>query len=129
MLALLAALTVGAGCERTRTPQVRQGAALYAAHCVRCHGEGAVGQDPRRPFGGVDPRLGLLAPALDGRGHCWQHPPHELFELIKHGSSLPGSPMPAWGGRLNDADIRALIAYLHSHWPRRIQRQHDLSTL
>ena len=101
---------------------MREGAAIYASQCARCHGVRGVGQDPRRPFGGIDPALGLLAPSLDGQGHCWFHPPEELFHIIKEGSGIANSPMPPWGDRLSDAQIRAVIAYLHSLWPRHIQR-------
>jgi mono/diheme cytochrome c family protein len=118
---VLPASVLPAGCQ---SREVRQGQALYASQCARCHGEEGVGQDPRRPFGGIDPALGPIAPALNGRGHCWYHPPGELFQIVKDGSSVPGSPMPAWGDRLSDTQIRAVIAYLHSLWPRYIQRQY-----
>jgi mono/diheme cytochrome c family protein len=134
---LLAVLVLAllSGCQRNFEPrpaQVSRGAALFAQHCAHCHGDKGIGKDPHNPFGSADPAKGFLAPALNGQGHCSYHLPYELFGLIKHGTGIKGSPMPAWGGRLSDGDIKAIIAYLFWLWPHGIQRlyaAHNLEPL
>jgi mono/diheme cytochrome c family protein len=124
-LAALLLVALLAGCQRNFEPrpaQVTRGAALFAQHCARCHGSQGVGQDPHNPFGSADPARGFVAPALDGQGHCSYHAPAELFALIKQGTGIKGSPMPAWGAQLADGDIKAIIAYLFWLWPHGIQR-------
>jgi mono/diheme cytochrome c family protein len=130
-LACAHALLVGAllaGCHMavvSDPAQVTQGRALFAQLCARCHGAQAVGQDPLHPFGSADRKVGFVAPALNGRGHASLHAPRELFALIKDGGSIPGSPMPAWGAQLSDAQITAVIAYLYGLWPPGIRRPYE----
>jgi cytochrome c oxidase cbb3-type subunit 3 len=79
-------------------PQVRTiGSQLYHSYnCVDCHGmdgSGAMGPslaDGRWRFGGT---------------------PAEVFESIYQGRP---DGMPAWGGRISDADIWRLVAYVRS---------------
>jgi mono/diheme cytochrome c family protein len=79
-------------------PQVKTvGAQLYLSYnCVDCHGmdgSGAMGPslaDGRWRFGGT---------------------PSEVFESIYQGRP---DGMPAWGGRISDADIWRLVAYVRS---------------
>jgi cytochrome c oxidase cbb3-type subunit 3 len=79
-------------------PQVRAvGSQLYHSYnCVDCHGmdgSGAMGPslaDGRWRFGGT---------------------PSEVFESIYQGRP---DGMPAWGGRISDADIWRLVAYVRS---------------
>jgi cytochrome c oxidase cbb3-type subunit 3 len=79
-------------------PQVKTvGAQLYRSYnCVDCHGmdgSGAMGPslaDGRWRFGGT---------------------PSEVFESIYQGRP---DGMPAWGGRISDADIWRLVAYVRS---------------
>jgi cytochrome c oxidase cbb3-type subunit 3 len=79
-------------------PQVKTaGSQLYHSYnCVDCHGmdgSGAMGPslaDGRWRFGGT---------------------PAEVFESIYQGRP---DGMPAWGGRISDADIWRLVAYVRS---------------
>jgi mono/diheme cytochrome c family protein len=72
------------------------GQLFHSYNCVDCHGmDGA----------------GAMAPSLaDGR---WRFggSPSEVFESIYQGRP---EGMPAWGGRISDADIWRLVAYVRS---------------
>lgn len=64
----------------------------------------------------------MLAPPHDDSGHTWHHPDAVLFGITKHGLVPPYAPpgyesdMPAFAGKLSDAEIRAVLAYMESHW-------------
>jgi len=98
---------------------VARGAAVYAANCAACHGahlEGAPGWQETRP--GDVPR----APPHDETGHTWMHDDEMIFHLVKFGLAdlePPGvvSPMPAFDGKIADADIVATVAFIKSRWP------------
>jgi mono/diheme cytochrome c family protein len=95
------------------------GAEVYAQHCASCHGarlEGQANWRERLPNGR------LPAPPHDESGHTWHHADHVLFAITKNGLVPPYAPdgyesdMPAFGGRLTDDEIWAVLAYLKSHW-------------
>jgi len=98
--------------------QVNRGREIYQQNCVTCHGPNAEGA-PNWATPGPD---GLyLPPPHDDTGHTWHHSDRVLYEAIRDGMSdplKPGSPlrMPAWSGKLSDADIRAVIEYFKSLW-------------
>lgn len=102
----------------------QQGKALYEKHCAMCHGMGAAGQDKNSPAGGWDKGGALLAPALNGTGHAWHHSPALIYRYIQKGSPSASSPMPSFGDRLDDTDIRAVISYIQSLWPDEILRRY-----
>jgi mono/diheme cytochrome c family protein len=90
--------------------EAARGAALYAANCAACHqptGQGLAGVFP--PLAG-DPVVTRADPTehirtvLDGR----------------QGSTIRGvayvSPMPAFRGILNDADIAAIVNHERTSW-------------
>jgi mono/diheme cytochrome c family protein len=62
------------------------------------------------------------APPHDDTGHTWHHPTEVLFAITKHGLVPPYAPpgyesdMPAFGKLLSDEEIRAVLAYIESHW-------------
>jgi mono/diheme cytochrome c family protein len=63
----------------------------------------------------------MPAPPHDESGHTWHHPDDMLFDITKHGIARyapPGyqSDMPAFGGVLSDDEIRAVLAFIKSHW-------------
>ena len=97
--------------------QIQLGEVLYRRNCAICHGEAGVGEIPGKPNGGRKPDRGYIAPAHNGNGHTWHHPPDVLFEIVKSGSPARDSPMKGWKGRLNDEEIRAILAYILSLWP------------
>jgi len=102
--------------------QASKGRELYEKHCSACHGEAAAGQNRDHPAGGWDQNNNRLAPALNGTGHAWHHSPSMMYQYIQEGSMDETSPMPSFGGRLNDKDIRSIISYIHSLWPNEIMK-------
>jgi mono/diheme cytochrome c family protein len=62
-----------------------------------------------------------VAPALNGTGHAWHHPPEYLFRIIRDGSTVNRSRMQGWAQWMNDYDILAVIAYFQSLWPQGIK--------
>lgn len=131
---LLYVLIVLAGCTDASAPgddprahpgdaaKVAAGKKLYAQHCASCHGVNLEGQpDWRQRL----PNGRLPAPPHDESGHTWHHPDSVLFGITKNGLVPPYAPkgyesdMPAFGGKLTDEDIWAVLAYIKSHWTSR----------
>lgn len=82
--------------------RLRQGLALYRAHCLQCHG--APGVAPEAFSFGM-----LPAPAnLAGTAREW--PPAELYWVIRHGIKMSG--MPGWQYRLSDPEIWDVVAFV-----------------
>lgn len=135
LCALLAALAVGGwwawsvrqAIDPDNPRQVARGAALYAAHCAQCHGANLQGEADwrtRRPDGQ------LPAPPHDASGHTWHHSDEHLFGITKHGMARYAPPdyksaMPSYVGKLSDAEIRAVIAFIKSTWPEPIRRRQE----
>lgn len=120
-------LTAGCGADA----RIENGARLYAAHCAQCHGrdlEGAPDWRARRADGR------LPAPPHDVSGHTWHHPDSVLFEITKHGMVPPYAPedyqsdMPAYEGILGDDEIRDVLDYIKSRWPRREREYQEMLT-
>jgi len=104
-------------------PAVARGRALYAQHCAACHGARLEGQPNWQTVG---PDGKVLAPPHDATGHTWQHTDAELLRLTKNSVKDVApegyvSDMPAFAGRLSDAQIRAILGYIKSRWPRDIR--------
>jgi mono/diheme cytochrome c family protein len=53
-------------------------------------------------------------PPRDFTNAAWRRSvrPRQIFDSIRDG--VPGTAMPSWKGSLDDADIRALVAYVMS---------------
>ena len=118
LLALLAA-----GCAE-RPPDLALGQRVYAQHCAACHGAKLEGQPNWRQR---LPNGRLPAPPHDDSGHTWHHPDEVLFGITKRGLAPyapPGyaSDMPAFGGTLSDGEIRAVLAYIASHWSAEVKK-------
>jgi mono/diheme cytochrome c family protein len=102
--------------------KIARGATVYAEHCAACHGTKLEGQPEwqRR-----SPNGRLPAPPHDESGHTWHHPDSVLFGITKRGLvppyALPNyqSDMPPFGGKLSDADIWAVLAFIKSRWTSR----------
>ena len=122
--AVLMALA-GAACteqpkaDASNPEQVAIGKRVYDAHCASCHGAKLEGQPhwrERLPSGRFP------APPHDASGHTWHHSDALLFDIVKNGiesHAPPGyqSDMPPYAGRLADAEIWAVLAYIKSTWP------------
>lgn len=105
----------GAPIVRTQdATQVAQGEQVYRQHCARCHGtrgEGHPQWRTRNANGHFPP------PPLDGSGHAWHHSIPVLRQMILDGSPPGQGDMPAWRGKLTDAEVEAVIAWFQSLWP------------
>lgn len=101
-LAIAALVLAGtAGVATAQKPPVsakaKHGEEIFKANCIGCHSKEAGDTSPFGP-----PNLhGVLGknPVLT---------PQQATETIKHGKNV----MPAFEGKLNDADIGAVVAYL-----------------
>ena len=110
------------GCGEDSSPTgatLALGAKLYAQHCASCHGARLEGQpDWRRRL----PSGRMPAPPHDESGHTWHHPDEVLFGITKQGLVPPYAPpgyqsdMPGFANVLSDEEIRAVLAYIASHW-------------
>ncbi len=108
-LAVTAAASVLVACGSSDEPRdeavVEGGQELYEAHCIGCHG-GAVG-------GGISD----IPPPHNAEGHTWHHADCLIVETVLERMDRPGYPeMPAFAGRLNEEDVRAILAYVETWW-------------
>lgn len=109
--------------DPTDNQLVAVGHQVYGRACASCHGAQLEGQPNWRVR---LPNGRMPAPPHDANGHTWHHPDALLFGIVKEGL-VPGkyappnyaSDMPAFGGTLNDEEIRAVLAYIKSTWPKR----------
>jgi mono/diheme cytochrome c family protein len=109
-----------AGCDsKPSREQLALGQQIYAQHCAACHGAKLEGQPNWRQR---LPNGRMPAPPHDESGHTWHHPDSVLFGITKQGLTPPYAPpgyesdMPAFAGMLSDDEIRAVLAYISSHW-------------
>ena len=88
----------------------RAGAALHKQHCLRCHGEKGRGDGPASR---------LLTP----KPHDWSDKDYmskfsdeDLYKMIAKGGPAVGKSklMTAFEGKLKEADIRNLIAFIRA---------------
>jgi len=106
--------TAGIPPKETNAATLASGEKIYQEDCAKCHGKNAEG-DPQWRKVGPD---GLYPPPpLNGTGHSWHHSRAVLHDTIKNGSPQGQGNMPAWGGKLTDAQIEAVISYIQSLWP------------
>ncbi|MBN1565654.1 MAG: c-type cytochrome [Anaerolineae bacterium] len=77
---------------------IAQGEWLFSVTCTQCHGSAGYGTP--------------LAPALNSQQFLSNTPDAAMQQIISLG--VPGTVMPAWGGRFSEQDIASLVAYLRS---------------
>ncbi|WP_188858424.1 c-type cytochrome [Marinobacterium nitratireducens] len=123
-LALQWAQTGSGRADPEDAAQVAAGREVYAAECASCHGARLQGQPNwQRPL----PNGRMPAPPHDRSGHTWHHPDSLLFAIIRDGMVPPHAPpgyesdMPAFGDRLSDDRIWAVLAYIKSQWPQQVR--------
>lgn len=81
--------------------RLRNGLALYRAHCLQCHGAPGVAPEPFS-FGMRPAPANLAATARE-----W--PSAELYWVIRYGIKMSG--MPGWQYRLSDQEIWDVVAF------------------
>ena len=106
---------------------VAMGRQVYASQCVACHGANLEGQEKWRERK-ADGKL--PAPPHNASGHTWHHDDLTLFNLTKFGlAAIVGQPvetdMPVYEGKLSDEEIWAVLAYIKSRWPEKIQQRQE----
>ncbi|MFV0491912.1 MAG: cytochrome-c oxidase, cbb3-type subunit III [Pseudorhodobacter sp.] len=72
-------------------------AELFVENCVSCHAEGGIGQ------------MENGAPALTDVAEIYGQSPEMVLDTLRHGRA---GVMPAWTGRLSEAEIRLLTIYV-----------------
>jgi len=111
-------LLAGCGDPKPSAEALALGQKIYAQHCAACHGAKLEGQPNwRSPL----PNGRMPAPPHDESGHTWHHADAVLFGITKYGLvsyAPPGyqSDMPAYAGKLSDAEIWAVLSFIQSHW-------------
>lgn len=80
---------------------IANGQWLFNLTCAQCHGTNGYGTQ--------------MAPALNNQQFLKDTPDAAIQQIIALG--IPGTRMPAWGGRLTEYDINSLVAFLRSLEP------------
>lgn len=117
---LVLTATMFAGTSAMAQPAEPDGQALFLGYCASCHGANLEGQPNwmvRLPNGR------LPAPPHDDTGHTWHHSDEQLLRIVRDGLAAiaPGyeTDMPAFGGKLDDQEIIAILDYIKQSWPDR----------
>lgn len=95
---------------------IAQGAKVYAANCIACHGGDGRGNGPLA--------ANLQVPARDFTDQGWMSSQSDgvFFTSVLRG--VPGTPMPSFAGRLSEKDIWAAVAFVRGFSPDvRLDRQ------
>lgn len=77
-------------------------AALWTANCASCHGKDGKGNTMMGRKLKLDDLTTLNVSDA------------QATDAIKNGITKNGNTMKAYGGKLSDADIKSLVAYLHT---------------
>jgi cbb3-type cytochrome c oxidase subunit III len=85
----------------TNAEVIAAGEKLYNVACSNCHGSD--GQGTR------------MAPALNVQGFLTETDDQALKAIISQG--VPDTRMPAWGGRLSDEELNALVSFIRAWEP------------
>jgi mono/diheme cytochrome c family protein len=80
----------------TTAESIALGGELYSANCSRCHG----------PTGQGKP----IAPALNVKSFLTETTDQAMQQIITLG--VPGTAMPAWGDRMTEAEIQAIVGFI-----------------
>jgi mono/diheme cytochrome c family protein len=86
------------------------GRSIFKAHCAICHGPEGKGDGPGASV--IHQKMLDFTDAAAMRGVNDRF----LFDIIKKGGSQFGraNAMPAWGMKLSDEEIRAVVAFIRS---------------
>ena len=107
---------------------VSNGREIYFANCGSCHGANLEGEPNWRSPN----ENGLMpAPPHNENGHTWHHTDKMLFDITKYGFGKVANltdyktNMPIYKNILSDKEIIAVLSYIKSTWPEKIQLGHD----
>jgi mono/diheme cytochrome c family protein len=96
--------------ETPAATRPQDGRATFEVHCAVCHGPLGKGDGPGARV--------IRQKMLDFSDAAAMHDVNDrfLFDIIKKGGSQFGrsNAMPAWGMKLTDEEIRAVVAYIRS---------------
>ena len=92
------------------TQDQAEGKTLYVAYCATCHGEGGKGDGAAGLSLPVRPADHTNGAAMNQLNDSF------LMNIISKGGGAVGKStfMPAWGGALNDKQIRDIVSYIRS---------------
>lgn len=94
---------------------VARGAEIYQQSCVQCHGG---------PTGG---EISDIPPVHNANGHTWHHADCLLEEIVRDGMEPRQDPdrpvMPAFGERLSNEDINAVLTHIRTWWTEEQQTE------
>lgn len=104
------------GIKSASNEELALGKQVYAQNCATCHGPQGEGQYPAAPY--KPDKSGLIAaPPHDSTGHTWHHPDGVLLNITRNGLMVQGfQPMPAFGEKLAENEIQAVLAFIKSWW-------------
>ena len=116
--------TVLSGCVSNNQPTDKivsankLGQITFERNCAVCHGQKAQGlaENWKVKVNGKYP-----APPLNGTAHTWHHSPAVLLRIINEG----GTTMVGFKNRLSAKQKQAVLEYLHSLWPLKIQKAYN----
>ncbi|CAN5869325.1 cytochrome c [soil metagenome] len=113
LVLIVSACTAGPGTGTAAEAVIERGGDLYQQNCAQCHRADLSG-DPNWKTPNEDGSY--PPPPHDSSGHTWHHPDRILLEIARDGSDFPQSRMPAFGDRLTDEDIEAILEFIKSNW-------------
>ena len=85
----------------TTAESIALGGQLFTANCSMCHG----------PDGQGTPR----APSLNVKSFLTDTSDQAILQIVTNG--VPGTSMPAWGTRMTEADIQAIVGFIRQWEP------------
>lgn len=88
--------------------QLARGAEVFAENCVGCHGESGRGDGPDAAS------LSGAVGDLTELGNMSTLSDDAIFETVSEGVGDPNDGMPAFAGKLSEADRRAVISYVRT---------------
>jgi mono/diheme cytochrome c family protein len=111
ILTLVLTLAVAVG-PAAAAGDAAAGAKIFAERCVRCHGKDGQGNGP--DLAKLHPNTSPVNWTRSVVMKKWSD--QEIVDIITKGGKAVGSSpvMPPWGGKLSDAQIQDLLAFIRT---------------